>query len=363
MQKIYKTNITTMTLLFFIVLAGCHKDVNKTEKIQKERDNIINIESKIISIPGMLPVKYCAEIKIINDLLLVKDVYATHKGIYVYNKDDFKYLTSTGYVGKGPGEIGVFGDIVPLKYKDAFLITDFAKRFVYRFDIKNMLKDSTYLPVKTGNLDKVKPGIGDEYDFCWKLKSINDTIFMGTGICIRKSRIDMKFLAKYNILTKEIEDFSHLPSTVKSENKKKTFFSYDISLTNKLIIKAYSCSDLISFYDLNGNILYNIYGPGWGQNKNNKKTFFGTVSITDKYCVASYTGENTFFFDEFKRPHFAWPTKFIIFNLKGDYITTIDTKHRMTAWCVDEENKRIIAYFNDSDIEFGYFNIDFLDKL
>ncbi len=346
-----------------LVLSGCRKDNNGTDIFQDERNVLIDVENNIEDIANMEPVKYCAEIKIIDNLLLIKDVYATVKGIYIYDKNTFKHITNTGYIGKGPGELGVLGAIVPLIHKDAFLITDFAKRVIYKFNMNEMLEDSTYLPVKIGNLDKIKPGIGSDYDFCWKLKSVNDTIFMGTGVRIRKSRIDEKFLASYNILSKNIKKFSNSKSPIKNPNRLKTFFSYDISLKNELIVKAYSHSDLISFYDLNGNILYNIYGPEWNKNKSNKKIYFGSITITNKYIIASYTGENKFYFDDFKRPHYSWPTKFIIFDLKGKYIATIDTKHRMTAWCVDEENKRVIAYFDDSDIEFGYFNIDFLDKL
>jgi hypothetical protein len=195
------------------------------------------------------------------------------------------------------------------------------------------------------------------------MKSINDTMFLAVGVMIRKNSIYAQLLARYNILTKDIEKVSFNSSTSVEDIKKDASIFYDLSLKDKLIAISYANSDLITILNLKGDVLYNIYGPEWGKNTNGKKTYFGSISITDRYIIASYTGENTFFFDEFKRPHFSWPKKFIVFDLKGKYITTIDTKHRMTAWCVDEKNKRIIAYFDDRDVEFGYFNIDFLDKL
>jgi hypothetical protein len=52
-----------------------------------------------------------------------------------------------------------------------------------------------------------------------------------------------------------------------------------------------------------------------------------------------------------------YPTKFLVFNLYGDYIQTPEAECPITAFCCDKENNRIILSMN-ADIQFGYLNLD-----
>ena len=348
-------------IVFVIVLStillGCNDNNSNTEKYQMNRDyNIIDVSDKITDLPNMLPVRFCTNIKIINNLLIIMDSKATHKGIHIYNKNSFKHLATTGYIGKGPGEIVNYGNIVPLKNENAFLLPDYGKLVITKFYIDSILNDSTYKPIQIQNFAK--------FNFCTEYESINDTIFLGMIVNILKNRTFRKCMAKYNIITNKMEQFGYHHPISESNDRKKTYFRFKIFPKNNIYVRCYSRSDLITICDLDGNLKYNIYGPGWKNNKNNRKDFFThKVEAYNKYIITSYLGKNGITFDENKRPHGVLPTKFLVFDFEGNYIKTIETNHHIANWGVDEDNKRIIAYFDDIDVEFGYINIDFLDKL
>ena len=47
-----------------------------------------------------------------------------------------------------------------------------------------------------------------------------------------------------------------------------------------------------------------------------------------------------------------------IFDLDGNYKETIETENKFTFFCIDEGNKRVIAYFSDRKEPLGYFNVN-----
>lgn len=347
---------SALFILLIIVTFSCTNSNNKTEKHQKKRDyNIVNIKDKIVDMPDIIPVSFCTNIKIFKDFLVIMDSQADSKGIYLYDKKTFKHMATTGFLGKGPGEIVRYGNIVPIENENAFYLPDFGKRVITKFYIDSILNNNTYKPEQAQKFGR--------HNFATNLEVLDDSIFLGMAVTVAENHTFRKYMVKYNIKNNEMKKFGYHHPLSESNDRKKTYFRFKIDRKANIYIKCYSYSDLITICNLNGTLKYNIYGPNWKKNKNNKKTFFSELRIYNNCIIAPYLGDNRFTLDEFKRPKANYPTKFLVFDTEGNYKQTIETEHKITKWCVDEDNKRIIAYFEDRDVEFGYFNIDFLDNL
>ncbi len=50
------------------------------------------------------------------------------------------------------------------------------------------------------------------------------------------------------------------------------------------------------------------------------------------------------------------PTKFLVFDMNGNYIQTIETKCQILNFCYDEKNNRIIMSLDD-DMQFAYLDL------
>ena len=103
------------------------------------------------------------------------------------------------------------------------------------------------------------------------------------------------------------------------------------------------------FCSLDGELLYNIYGPDWDGGNGNKLQSFGTVMIGNDKIFVSYCGE------DYARDSF--PTKILVFDLEGNYLKTLETGYKISDCCYDSFNNRIILSLNDV-VQFAYLDID-----
>jgi hypothetical protein len=117
--------------------------------------------------------------------------------------------------------------------------------------------------------------------------------------------------------------------------------------------------DLISICDLEGNLKYNIYGPGYINDKDKRNSYFKGVEIWGDKIIVSYNGDAAMIFNKKGNPlRGSYSSKFIIFDQNGDYLQTIDTGSEFSQFCVDNENNRIITYFQERENPLGYFSLD-----
>src|SRR5690606_13097862 len=79
-----------------------------SEIYQHKRDKVTNIKSDIkeIQIEDVL-IGSIARLFIVDDYLLISAPQSDDKLIHIFNKNDFKYLTSMADIGQGPGEITI----------------------------------------------------------------------------------------------------------------------------------------------------------------------------------------------------------------------------------------------------------------
>jgi hypothetical protein len=334
--------------LFILFIASCKNDQKeKTIRYKSYQDKIVNIKKNIIDIkPEILiaaPFMY-----IYNNILIIIDLQPhTNKAIHLFNKNTFEYITSTGIIGKGPGEIIRPGRIGINTKNKCFWVQDCGKEVIFKFPIDSVQNNNNYKPTKKLKLHH------NLYISRYGFK--NDSIALGKAIHVVNYHTIEMSMAKLNLNNNNIKKFGYEhPKTI----NKKSGSCFALSVENNFYVNCYYNCDLVTICDLHGNLKYNIYGPGWLRNKDNKNDYYSCVDIIGKNIIASYLGDVGIKFDKHKRPHGNPPSKLLIFDKFGNYKRTIETGYGIFYFCADKDNKRIIAYFIDKENPFGYFNLN-----
>ncbi|MDR2920264.1 MAG: 6-bladed beta-propeller [Tannerella sp.] len=337
-----KRNI--LLLLSAIVCLSCTQR-SETEKHQKNRDNIINVHDRVIEIEmeDVLIDEY-ATLYLISDYLIICDYESHDKMVHLFDKKNFKYITSTANKGQGPGEIANIGHIEANEAERLFYVTDHGKQRIFSYNLDSVLVNPDYMP-------EVKMKM-NERQFPAKYQYINDTLSYGLIIEPIGNSDFRPTVGQWNMQTGEISLMKYTHPEI--EKKRITFA---VSVDNGIYVECYCHHDLMSICTLDGNLKYNIYGEKWDNQKSNKYMYYDNVAFCKDKILALYApGINNFA----KKPNGEIKgnnsTQFIIFDLNGDYIQTIETGYKISRFCYDEDNNRIILSMDD-DIQFGYFDL------
>ena len=84
--------------------------------------------------------------------------------------------------------------------------------------------------------------------------------------------------------------------------------------------------DLISLYNLDGELQCNVYGPNWDE-KGDRKEHFKDAAICGDKIVVSCIGEDWNHNDGARLLH--------VFNIAGDYLKTLDVGRKINGLCCD----------------------------
>ena len=124
--------------------------------------------------------------------------------------------------------------------------------------------------------------------------------------------------------------------------------AFAVSPRYNTLIECNRRYDLISLYNLDGELQCNVYGPNWDKSGDGKEHFVDAAICGDK-IVASYIGDDWNHNDGARVLH--------VFNIAGDYLKTLDIGRRINDLCYDEENKRIIMNLDD-EYQFAYLDLE-----
>ena len=330
--------------LIIIILGGCSPS-SSTEKHQGKRNNIINVHDQIkeIIIDDLL-INNNSWIFIVDKYLFIQDYKSANECIQIFDKDNFKYFTGTALKGLGPGEIARIGHIAEDKKNRKFYVTDHGKNKIFSYDLDSVITDPTYLPIEKMKMrEQLHP---------WDYVYINDTLSIGVIVEPIGNNDFKPVIGKFNMKTGEIK---HMSYTIHPEVKKKRI-CFDISLEYGIYVECYIPHDLMTICSLNGDLKYNIYGPNW-DTETHGINHYGPVVFCGNRIVALYSGEKSFT----KEGRSNWPTNFLIFDLEGNYLKTLETGYKIARFCYDRDNNRILLSMDD-DIQFGYLDMkEFLD--
>lgn len=319
----------------FLLCSACSSK-GKNEKWHKQRSNIVNVKDDVkeIDMEDVL-IGAVAKPYICGKYLVIVDCKSVDKLIHVFDKQTFKYILSLGDMGQGPKEITVIGSIAWNEKEHDLYVTDNAQHQILRYNLDSLLNDPLYVPtvkLKFGNA-----AFPDNYYY------INDTLSYGSFIQVTSSSSFEQTSGKWNMMTGEAKliDYVH-----PADKKKRIAFA--VSPKYNTLVECNRRYDLISLYNLVGELQCNVYGPNWDKN-GDRKEHFGDAAICDDKIVASYVGGDWNHNDGAKVLH--------VFNLAGDYLKTLDVGREINRLCYDEENKRIIMNL-DSEYQFAYIEME-----
>lgn len=333
-------------ILLVAIFWGCTEN-SKTKKYQYSRNNTINVKDKIKNIEiDSLTLNTSCSLYIIDKYLLIVDYKSYDYLISIFDKNKFHYITSTAYRGQGPGEITNIGYIGIDNAHRQFNVSDYGKQTVFCYNLDSVLTNPSYIPSKKLNI------YGDKA--LEQYKYINDTTCIGL-IFEPISVSDFKLsVGTQNMNTGE---FKLMPYTHPNIEKKRVYF--DASLKHNIYIECYTGQNLITICTLDGILKYNIYGgKNWKDNQGKRHIeYFQQVTLAGDKIIALYLNDNGYIKDPAKGIVGNLATKFLVFDLNGDYITTLETGYHICHFCYDETNNRIILNMND-DMQFGYLDLE-----
>ncbi len=344
MMKQYYYKLTCFILL--VTQLGCEeKDQTKRFKISEAER--IDVSNEIIDFEIEQIIKR-SHLTIQGDYLIVTDLSSlTDKGILLFNKNSLEYITRTGILGEGPGEISRYGLPGTSYIGNEFWMPDFSKLRLFNFKIDSIILDSNYKP-------SVSLPFNNE-NFLTQFEVISDSIAVGAALEVLDFNSARIKLGKYNLNTAETS-FSGYEHPKLKDQKTRAFFDY--SYDNKFMALSYAFHDLITVFDQNGQLKFNIMGEKEFDNENGKLGFFSQVNISQNFIIAAYRNKPRFRFDENKMPISNGSETLLLFNLDGDLVKVFDVGYEIDYFTVDESNKRILISFLDREIPIGYFQFD-----
>ena len=325
-------------ILTLILCISCNRN-SETKIYHSKRENIVNVREKVKEIKineDDVLIGSVARLTLLDNYLIIHDNRSLDKLIRIFDKNNFNYLTSVGERGQGPNEITIMGFIGTNDKDRIFYVSDHGKQRILAFSLDSVLINPSYFPVV--NVEMKQSQFPSNYQY------ISDSLSIGVIIePIGNNDFDQS-VAKWNMNTGEITPFPYRHPDIK---KKRIAFA--VSMENDIYVECYLNHDLMTICNFNGELKYVIYGPEWSE-KNTNLHYFGKVVFCGDNMLAAYSGGN--WQTEYE------PTKFMVFDLSGNYIKTLETGYKIPDYCYDKANNRIIMNIDDIDLQFAYLDLD-----
>ncbi len=327
--------------MFIICSFGCAE--NETEIHQGKRDNVVDVSEKLVEIElNDLLVNGGASPYIIGDYLVIKDSKSDDKLIHIFNKYFFGYISSVLQLGRGPGEISNIGTVAFNESDNQLFVTDHSKKCVFAYNMDSLLLNPLHVPFVKTRLDEKFIMVRYHY--------ISDTMTIGELIEPTSNSTFRQSMAKWNMTSGAIEKMPYEHPNIDIENKR---FSFAVSEKYGLYVECYDYHDLMTICSLDGELKYNIYGDKWATKETKNVLYYGYgVAFCGDKILALYLGEE----NEEDSGSSVYPTKFLVFDLNGDYIKTLETGSNIMYFCYDDVNNRVIMSLNN-EMQFAYLDL------
>ncbi len=322
-------------LLLIILCSNCHHSA--TEKHQTKRAHIVDVHDKVkeIKTGDVLLNSYC-QVYAIDKYMVISDHKTPGNQIHLFNKNSFDYILGTAPIGQGPGEITVIGHIAEDTLRHQLLVSDFGKQRIFSYDLDSLLVDSAYLPNVKMILNQAE--FPDRYDY------LNDTLAFGPIIKPTGNYGFNQIAGKWNMQTGTIQLMKNIHPEIAKHR-----LCIAASFTHNRYVEAYIYHDLMSIRTLDGDLIYDIYGPDWDAT-NERYNYYGQVAFCKDKIVALYHNQT-------KPISQDKANRFLVFDLDGNYIKTLSLGYQINNFCYDKENHRLILSMDD-EIQFGYLDLE-----
>ena len=331
-----------LPILLLLLIWGCAKD-SGTEKHQGKRDNVVKVRDKVKEVTfGDLLIGRIARSYIFEDYLIITDYETLDELIHVFRKDDFSHVTSFAFRGQGPGEIANLGQLSFNEDTREIYVNDHGKQKIFAYPLDSILANPHYMPVAKMEMDPGK--------FPDKLFYVNDTVSIGRLILPTGNSGFNQRVAKFNLKTGAVTPMKYTHPEIK---KVRDFVA--VSKKYGIYVECYNYHDLMTICTLDGDLLYNIYGPKWSNLNNRDHLFYEDVLFCgDKILATCGLGKTAFT----KTPPIKafYPDAILVFDLEGNYQKTIEVGYNIVKMVYDEKNHRLFLTCED-EIQFAALDL------
>lgn len=335
-------------LLLFISIccSNCHQD-NTIVKHQNKRDHIIDVSDKVVEFEPDSSVLFGSNcgVSLFDQYLFITDPKSPDNQIHIFNKKTFEHLASTAPVGQGPDEITGIGDIVFLESQRKFYVTDFGKLCIYSYSLDSLLADPEYRPYVRLNIkEQIQPS---------SYQLLNDSLAIAriiypTGISGFTLRTGL-----WNMNTMEYEPFEDLHPELEKKR-----YAIGVFKEQNMVVECHFRYNVMSVRNIDGSLRYDILGKTQPINKKNWVEYYqGPPLLCKDKIVVAYLEKPIFSIRQGIRKTTV-PTQLLVFNLQGDYVKTLETKHNVWFPTYDKETNRIYFFQYESDSQFAYLDLD-----
>jgi hypothetical protein len=287
---------------------------------------------------------YCRT-HIIDNYLLIADYRSYDHLLHLLDKNTFRYITGFAYLGQGPGEIANLGTVGIDHSHRSFNVSDYGKQAIFRYNLDSVLANPDYIPERKVEIRADK--IIHDYQY------VNDSSCIGL---ILEPVSSSDFKVATGILNTNNGEFTLMPYVHPKIKRKRACF--DASLKHELYVECYEGQNLMTICTLKGKLKYNIYGgSNWMENQRGRFEYYQQVAFVGNRIFALYLNDQTFVNHPVRGLMGNPATKFLVFDLNGDYVATLETDYGIRHFCYDEDNNRIILNLDD-EMQFAYLSLD-----
>ncbi|MDR0538014.1 MAG: 6-bladed beta-propeller [Tannerellaceae bacterium] len=327
-------------ILIIVVCFGCTN--NPTEKHQNKRDKIVNVHEQVKGLNtgevliGSFPFLY-----VMNNYLFISDYRSLDKLIHIFDKKTFRHITSLAQRGQGPGELTNVGHIAINEPEGLFYVSDHGKQCIFSYNLDSVLSNPSFMPEVKMIMNKTV--FPDRYTY------ISDTLSIGIVIERIGGGKFNQSVGKCNMQTGNVSIMEYVHQGI--DNKR---IFYAVSKEHGIYVECHTYYDLMTICSLDGELKYNIYGKHWKNASRNRISQYSKVIFCSDKIFALYSGERDIIKNNNLINSFS---RFIVFDINGDYLKTIETGFPIIDFCYDEKNNRIFMSLDD-EIQFAYLELD-----
>lgn len=321
-----------------LMFLNCSKST-PTDVYQTERDNVVSVKKMVKGIDiGNVYVNNWSVPLFLDKYFLISDPRAMDDVFHLFDRNTFKHIVSFGRIGQGPKEVTTLGDVSWVDDKRELLVTDLGKNQVLGFCLDSVLNNGNSEPFVKYCLD------GSEIPF--------NSFYKNDSLSFSKVMIPLSDVTHHQttaVVNYKSGEIKHLDYDREEFFKKRFYLA--VSFEDSIYAECNLIFDIISFFDLDGGLIKNVYGPLWGTDY--MECYCGAV-FTKKYLFTIFNGEE---YEE----HIV-PTQCVVFSKRGDYIATLEVGYNITSVCYDDINDRVVFAFDDV-IQFGYLDLKDIEQI
>lgn len=325
-----------VVFLFIVFVSSCNYTPTEKYLSWDNADNV-DVWNKVKAInTDSIDETSSYTLSIVGDYLVVASHKTYDKFLHIFDKNTYNYLSSIIKKGHGPNEVSkIDSNIVPICHSNDFFVMADNLKFL-KINIDSALHNINYQPQRMfdwGKNAKVFPNDIHLIDDTTAIVSVIEP----TGV----SGYNLS-IGKFHLSNGECDKFSY--NHPKATFRRAAIFA---SADNNICGECYRSRDLLTMYDLNGNLKTIIYGINWsGQDNTMGLDYYDEVVVAKNKILVTYKG--TEHHNTEKQSNCLF-----IFNLDGSIYKCLSFgNHTIGRMCYDDSNNRLIMLTDIYDIAY-----------